>query len=508
MAYYSDIFVSGAKYGRTPKVSFKLKPTPEIKQQELEREELGTAQESGKVVAEQGDKMELLQQAIKLHDKGALENDKEAVVKAYELLKKLSRSNPEDPVINAYYGSSITLMARDGTDPIKRMKDVRKGLGILDGVVRNAPDNIQARILRGNVCFRLPEIMFHRNATAVEDFSYLVNRYEQNSSVFSRDFYLQLLANLSTAYRNIGKKEESQKVEEKLQSLGGEKASEKAQPMKQGERKKEAKAPEDSSSKSTAGPAGQLSKIPVEILANIPPNFLANLPPNIREQLNAFLQNVPTNAEKPAPVQEESKISSEERAKLVEEAKKLYLKAKKGGQEDKLRAFNFLREAYETIPEDNTIAAYYADCLIAVGLEASDMGSMFPNLFKGMKILNRALENEPDNLELRFLRGYLAFRLPETFFHRTATAKEDFEYIIRRYEEDNSLFSVKTYWQVLYDLALVYRRLNMPEELKATLKKLKTKSPELYNQMAEVGKRIADCEFIRVHPLQEFFFLP
>ncbi|HHU33526.1 MAG: tetratricopeptide repeat protein [Zhaonellaceae bacterium] len=508
MAYYSNIFVPGVKYARTPKMGIRIELNQEVKQevkegvkQEVKREEFESPKVSSKATTDQEGKGGLLQEAIKLHDKGALENDKEAVIKAHALLKKLSRANPEDPVVNAYYGSAVTLMARDGSDPIRRMKDVKKGLSILDGVVSNAPDVIQARILRGNVCFRLPETMFRRNSTAVEDFNYLIKRYEQNNSVFSQDFYLQLLDNLSQAYKNVGRNEESKKVLGKRQSISGGKVA-----LQDSTVKKEVK--KEGTSKELSGPAGQLSKIPAEILANIPPNFLANLPPNIREQLNAFLQNVPASSSQQEAGEEEPKVSAEERETLVNEGKKIYAKVRTGSPQDRLKAFNFLREAHETIPEDNTIAAYYADCLIRMGMESNDMGSMFPNLFKGMKILNKALESEPENIELRFLRGYLAFRLPEAFFHRTATAKEDFEYLISRYEEDNGVFSSETYWQVLYDLALVYKRLNMEEEFKVALGKLQTKNSKLYNQMAEVGKRIARCEYNRLHPLEEFFFLP
>jgi CII-binding regulator of phage lambda lysogenization HflD len=494
MAYYSNIFVPGVKYSRTMKVSFGAKPTEDIK-----NEEIVTATEKNKFTADTAPSTGLLQEAIRLHDAGAIGNDKEAVVKAHDLLKKLSRANPGDPVINAYYGSAITLMARDGSDPVKRMKGVKKGLGILDGVVRNASDNIQARILRGNVCYRLPETMFRRNSTAVEDFNYLINRYEQNSSVFSRDFYLQLLDNLSGAYKNLGKTEESKSVQEKRQNIDG------VKPLVQDTVVK--KVTKQDAIAKTAGASDQLSKIPAEILAHIPSNFLDNLPLNVREQLNTLLQNNPGSPSGHGVVEESPTVPPEERARLIDEGKKLYAKAQNGSRQDRLKAFNFLREAYETIPADNTIGAYYADCLIAIGLESNDMGAMFPNLFKGMKILNKAVEGEPDNIELRFLRGYLAFRLPEAFFHRTATAKEDLEYLVRRFEEDNSVFSTQTYWQVLYDLALIYRRLNMAETLSGTLEKLQACDGELFNQMADIGKRIGSCEYNRVHPLQEFFFI-
>jgi hypothetical protein len=140
-------------------------------------------------------KEQLFNEAIKLHDKG-VDGNKEVVLKAYKLLEKLKQQYPKDLLIEAYYGSSMTLLGRDEIDPIKRFNKASKGLKILDGVVAKAPSNLKVRLLRGHICLKLPEEYFHRNKTAKEDFSYLKSAYERDNSCLSKRTYRQVIANL------------------------------------------------------------------------------------------------------------------------------------------------------------------------------------------------------------------------------------------------------------------------------------------------------------------------
>ena len=161
---------------------------------------------------------EQFEKALSYHELG-IKGDKEAVKNGYELLKKLHSQNPDDSIIEAYFGSITTLMGRDDINPINRFKLSMKGLKSLDHAVLQEADNIEIRFLRGKVCYRLPEMYFHRTDTAVEDFGYLISRYEKDSDVFSEERYWQLLFDLGTAYKNIDRTREAQAAWEKLLSV-------------------------------------------------------------------------------------------------------------------------------------------------------------------------------------------------------------------------------------------------------------------------------------------------
>lgn len=160
---------------------------------------------------------DLLIQAIEQHRRG-VEGDKEAVQRAYELLERARSLEPENLLAEAYYGSTTALIGRDAIDPMERIKKATGGLKILDKVVSKDPKNIDIRILRAYVSYRLPENFFHRTATAVEDFNYLTIRYELDSGLFSDGFYEQLLYDLGMCYKRLERKREAEETWQKLLS--------------------------------------------------------------------------------------------------------------------------------------------------------------------------------------------------------------------------------------------------------------------------------------------------
>ncbi|MZP30860.1 hypothetical protein GTO91_14165 [Heliobacterium undosum] len=158
-----------------------------------------------------------LRKAVTLHDAG-IDGDKQAVLQAHGLLVKLRQTKPT-PLVEAYYGSVICLLGRDAVDPSERFAKALEGLKTLDKVVRAHPDLVQARILRGQVCFRLPEQFFHRSRTAIEDFHYLISRYEQDNRLFAADFYWRILFQLGVAYKNVHLMHEAKAAWTKLLTL-------------------------------------------------------------------------------------------------------------------------------------------------------------------------------------------------------------------------------------------------------------------------------------------------
>ncbi|TCL76909.1 hypothetical protein EDC14_1001194 [Hydrogenispora ethanolica] len=144
----------------------------------------------------------VLDEVIELHQR-AVQGDKQAVKEAYSLVTQIRRPELPNHLVEAYYGSVMTLMGRDAIDPMERLDYVRQGLKSLDKAAQNEPDNVEIRILRGYVCCRLPEAFFHRTAMGVADFKYLIDRYQREPHIFSAKFYEQLLRDLASAERTL-----------------------------------------------------------------------------------------------------------------------------------------------------------------------------------------------------------------------------------------------------------------------------------------------------------------
>lgn len=366
----------------------------------------------------------LLEEAIRLHDKG-IAGDKEAVNQAYKLLQELHSAEPYNSLIKGYLGSTTALIGRDAIDPLLRMSKALEGLKILDGALLASPEDIRLRTLRGYVCYKLPEMYFHRTKTAVEDFSYLVSRYEQDPGAIAQNFYWQLLFDLGMAYKNINNLSAAEEVWSKLL-----------------EQSKEAK-------------------------------FVALLR---REGFKPALAMDVTPA-----------VPDQEKKKLTKEALEAYTKALAGDKTAKIQALDLLSKAADTDPGDNVLAACYADFLSFKSRDAAEPGEMFASAIKAMKLLDQSVNAEPDNPRIRLIRAGHSLRLPEAFFKRTATAVSDLEYLTELWEKDNSAMPKEQYEQCLNNLALAYQRLKMENEARNTWKKLlnKTSNHQLKIQAAE-----------------------
>ncbi|WP_338785799.1 hypothetical protein [Metabacillus sp. FJAT-53654] len=164
---------------------------------------------------------EPLNAAIELHNEGIMGN-KQAVNSAYNSLKDLAKQDKNNLEIQAYLGSATTLLGRDANSVTDKMKYALEGLKLLDAVVESAPNLVIARLLRGNVSFRLPEMYFQRTSTAIEDFSFLVQAYEKDSSILTESEYNEVLKNVIEACKRSNQLEKASMFQNKLKTVNGE----------------------------------------------------------------------------------------------------------------------------------------------------------------------------------------------------------------------------------------------------------------------------------------------
>lgn len=130
-------------------------------------------------------KNRLVDDMKKYHRKG-VGGDKKAVQSAYGLLRTLREDDPENALLEAYYGSVQALLARDAEKPLAKADLAEAGLQSLHRAVAMDPDNKEIRLIRAHVCMRLPDSYFRCAATALEDFRYLYAREKESPGYLSK----------------------------------------------------------------------------------------------------------------------------------------------------------------------------------------------------------------------------------------------------------------------------------------------------------------------------------
>ncbi|WP_206109165.1 hypothetical protein [Paenibacillus sp. HB172176] len=141
--------------------------------------------------------------AIRLHNEG-VEGSEAAALEANRLLEQLRIDLPHSALLDAYYGSSMILIARDKINPFDKLRWSNNGLKLLDSAVAADPRNAEIRLLRGKNAYELPEKYFHRTNTVIEDYTLLIEMQLKQEQNLRADLFSQLLDELSEAYARIG----------------------------------------------------------------------------------------------------------------------------------------------------------------------------------------------------------------------------------------------------------------------------------------------------------------
>ncbi len=103
--------------------------------------------------------MKQFEEGKKLFMKG-VDGDKKAVKLAYQIFLKLRNAASHNAQVEAYYGSTLALLARDASQPLEKADKAQEGLDALNQAISMDPKDKEIRMLRSNVCLRLPESFF------------------------------------------------------------------------------------------------------------------------------------------------------------------------------------------------------------------------------------------------------------------------------------------------------------------------------------------------------------
>lgn len=150
---------------------------------------------------------------IKSLNKEGTKGNAAAVQEANRLLEQLRHDYPDNPLAEAYHGSTMLLFARDSTKTLERIKWAKNGLKLLDKAVAAAPNDSRIRYLRGRASYRLPEKHFQRTQTVIGDYTFVINHKVKLEDID----YTRLTYELGEANRRIGRNEDAARCWTKLE---------------------------------------------------------------------------------------------------------------------------------------------------------------------------------------------------------------------------------------------------------------------------------------------------
>ncbi|HEY8463069.1 MAG TPA: hypothetical protein VIM29_03475 [Bacillota bacterium] len=336
----------------------------------------------------------LLEAAKKMHQQ-ALSGDKQGIQQALVFFDKARLLYPEQPLFEVYYADCLSLQGSLASNPGEMFAKAIKATKIMDAAVVNHPDDLRIRLVRAHHSMRLPELFFARTVTAVIDWEYLIERWRQNPQLFTAEEIEEIRYRLGLCYQRLGLAHEAEELWQEL---------------------------------------------------------LPEATPAMRRRIAAVQGS--RNDLGPLPT-----VTLEGDCQgFYREAKRLHNLGVAGNPVAARLALQLWEQAQAFNPADPVARGYYGSALALTGRDSNQVNEMFANAIKGLKLLNEALDSDPGNWELRLLRGYLSYSLPEVFFHTGQRAIADFQFLIRAYKQNPALFPQELYEQICADLEQACQR--------------------------------------------------
>ena len=114
----------------------------------------------------------LIELGVQYHDLGVA-GDKKAVDKGEEIFEKVLSLDSDNAFATGYYGSILSLKARDAKMPWTKIKYAKKGFEQLDKSIQMNPEDLRVRSIRAMNSYQVPKIM-KRLPVSLEDFNFII----------------------------------------------------------------------------------------------------------------------------------------------------------------------------------------------------------------------------------------------------------------------------------------------------------------------------------------------
>ena len=136
---------------------------------------------------------------------------------------------------------------------------------------------------------------------------------------------------------------------------------------------------------------------------------------------------------------------------LFNEAVELYQKAVSGHGKSLQKAIDIFKDLRNQKHGDNVLEAYCGASYLLMGKYEKNPMNKEKWIKDGLQIIDKAQNNDPNNVKVRILRGYSCYHLP-AYFNRISTTIEDFEYLLSRREKDPRVLSDETFRKISSDV--------------------------------------------------------
>jgi tetratricopeptide (TPR) repeat protein len=415
--------------------------------------------------------------------KGA-DGDKKAVKSAYEIFLNLRKAEPDNALIEGYYGSALALLARDAAEPLEKADKAQEGLDSLNQAISMDPNQKEIRLLRAKVCLRLPETFFHCSQTAIEDFSFLLEHYKEDPSYLSDTQVREIMENLSAAYQKAGNFSEANEVLQRLTQLNSqvENVSEKdieileqGIPLHKVALRGNEKAVQEKNNDTQMKKFEEGKRVLMEGVDGD------------KEDLSAAYQKAGNLSEANEVLQsltqlnrQVEKVSEKDIEIFLEQVIPLHKEAL-GGNKKAVQDMNkLLDRARSDYPGHPLVDAYHGITMMLIARNKTSPLGKLRGTKAGLKILDEAVSAAPQDSRIRLLRGRAAYRLPENYFHRARTVIEDYTFLIDWKMHGEGFLETENYLQLIYELGEAYCRIGRNQSAAMCWNRLKneTKDPD------------------------------
>ncbi|CFX78148.1 Uncharacterized [Syntrophomonas zehnderi OL-4] len=159
-----------------------------------------------------------------------------------------------------------------------------------------------------------------------------------------------------------------------------------------------------------------------------------------------------------APYSINQKKGNQNWEELFAKALDLHQRGITGDKKASQEAHEILLEIHKMVPKEALVEAYLGSAILLQGRYAVNPDEKLKKANEGLKIIDRAVIRDRNNIKIRILRAYICLNLPRDVFDRRKTAAEDFKYLLSRYDKDPSVFSAEFHQQLRRDLEAVQPR--------------------------------------------------